>query len=414
MKGNWPIQYVRNPNIQKPIEKIWDDLDGFTFEYFEDNGDLNKIDLFIPIPPLSYRGKFTKGLLMTQASEYLLKQYPDLRKLFFIGAYSMCSAYPWWDGADVYFVCYENKAREIHHKNKYRKKKDIICLPLQDADYTDEYSIMPAYNIERDYDIICVATPYDVKNHCITAQAIKIYEQKYNKVLKCKFVFGLKEIKRNKRGDIDFSELHPNSQKIIEQMNEILNHNLSKYIDIIPSVPYNELPREYSSAKCLVLSSLLEGKNRALSEAMCCDTPIVIFKDFNKWARMGYPVFYGNSGEYAEEFTPESLADAIHKVITNTEKYEPRKNYLKHNGRKNFVNICAKNIPYYKENIPEFEDENFVDNIWVNLACQRNYQKSFHDFIYDKEGTFNWVRGIDNIDYLIKYYYFLFGIEHEQ
>ena len=138
MKGNWPIQYVRNPNIQKPIEKIWDDLDGFTFEYFEDNGDLNKIDLFIPIPPLSYRGKFTKGLLMTQASEYLLKQYPDLRKLFFIGAYSMCSADPWWDGADVYFVCYENKAREIHHKNKYRKKKDIICLPLQDADYTDE------------------------------------------------------------------------------------------------------------------------------------------------------------------------------------------------------------------------------------------------------------------------------------
>ena len=32
MKGIWPEQYMHNPDMNKPIEQIWDDIDGYSFE----------------------------------------------------------------------------------------------------------------------------------------------------------------------------------------------------------------------------------------------------------------------------------------------------------------------------------------------------------------------------------------------
>lgn len=36
MKGVYPNEYLKNPNVAKPIEKIWDDIDAYTGEFFED------------------------------------------------------------------------------------------------------------------------------------------------------------------------------------------------------------------------------------------------------------------------------------------------------------------------------------------------------------------------------------------
>ena len=94
---------------------------------------------------------------------------------------------------------------------------------------------------------------------------------------------------------------------------------------------------------------------------MSCNTPIITFKQHNQWARGEHPIFFGNSGELAEEFTPESLADAIHKIIENPQNYKPRYNYLKYCGRKNFVNNLIKHIPYYRENIPEYKDGELLE-----------------------------------------------------
>ena len=68
----------------------------------------------------------------------------------------------------------------------------------------------------------------------------------------------------------------------------------------------------------------------------------------------------------------------------NLDSYTPRKNYLQYRGRKNFIKTIATEIPYYKENIPDFNDGNLFDNQWVNLACMDNYGVSYQDFLYDK------------------------------
>ncbi len=411
MKGKYLYSYLKNPNINKPIKEIWDDYDLYTGEYFADEEWLHgKIDLMVPLPPMQYKGKFVKGLFLTQAADFLLSKYPDIKKLFHVGAYTMCSSYSWCENADLYFACYENKEREAYYKSKYPNKKDIIFLPLQDADLTNEYHIAPSFNTPKTIDVLMVATPYEVKNHFMLAKALKIYEQKYGQRLNTTCIFGLNEVKKNRKGEYDFSSLSTTSQGILKELNEILDNDINKYINIIPRVPYKDLSKYYTSAKCVVLTSLIEGKNRSLNEAMSCDTPIVVFKQLNQYVRGEEDIIYENSGEYAEEFTPEALAEAIHKVIANQEKYEPRRSYLKNNGRTNFINKCAKYIPYYQENIPEYEEGRFHENSWVNLAVQKNYQISYHDFLYDKAQHLSWVQGTERIDYLIKFYYSLFGI----
>ena len=411
MKSNkWPVEYFQNPNINKPIEQIWDDIDNYTFEeQFEKEDRLEKIDFVIPLPPLKYDGITTKGVFYSQAVDVIIEKFPRLKEIFFPIANSMFSSYPQSEYADAYFVCYENKKREEYFKNKYPNKKNIVMLPLQDADFTNEYKMAPAFNVFKTIDIFCVSTAYPVKNIPVIASAIKIYEQKYRKRLKVQYAIGSKDLIVNPDKTIDVSKLRTDAKGQLEKVMEILG-DYHKYIEFIPFVEYKELPKYYTSAKCCVLASLLEGKNRFISEAMACNTPIIVFKDFNKYSRGDYPIFYNNSGEYAPDFSAESLADTIYKVINNQEKYAPRKNYLCYNGRKNFVNTIIDNIPYYKNNLPEYRKQGIMDNLWVDLAMQANYQLSTYEFIYGKNPAIQHVRGMKNIESLVKFFYSRFKI----
>ena len=35
-KGKYPVEYFLNPNINKPVEEIWADIDAYSGEFFED------------------------------------------------------------------------------------------------------------------------------------------------------------------------------------------------------------------------------------------------------------------------------------------------------------------------------------------------------------------------------------------
>ena len=411
MKGKYPVEYFSNPYINKPIEEIWDDIDAYTGEFFEDEPNYHeKIDFVIPLPPLMYQNKMTKGVFFSQGLEYILKLYPQLKEIFFCGAYTMWSSYSWCYKADFYLNCYKNEAREQYHKNKYQAKKDIIFIPLQDADNTNEYNMAPTPNTPKTCDVICVSTPNRFKNLSMLAKGIKAYYEKYRKVLKTTFVLGMKNITQKEDGTNDYSALTQTQQKEIENVENILG-KLKKYMKFVPFVKHADLAKYYSQSRCCVLTSLLEGKNRSLNEAMSCNTPIIVFKQHNQWARGEHPVFFGNSGEMVEEYTPEALAETIRKVIKNPNNYSPRYNYLKYNGRKNFVNNIIKHIPYYRENIPEYDENHFHENLWVDLAIQENYQIGYHDFIYAKNPAIYHVRGVENIKTLVEFFYSRFNIK---
>ncbi len=410
MTGIWPENYHANPNPNKPIEQIWDDLDGYSFEeMYEEPDHYQSIRFYAPLPPLLYQGHFIKGILFTQAAHLLIEFFPKIKDLFFVCANTMCSAYPWARNADCYFTCYRNPARERYYKSKYPETKNIVFIPLQDADFTNERVMTPIPDTPKTIDIFCVSTAFPVKNVPLFAQALKVYEKKYGHRLKVVYTIGDHDAKRNEDGSFDYSGVSDYSKNVLREVDAVLG-DMQSYIDFYPYIDYYTLPTYYSAAKCGVLASLIEGKNRFINECISCNTPIIIFKDLNKFSRSNTPAFFGNAGECVPEFSAESLADTIHKVLMNPSAYEPRQNYLKYNGRRNFINTMLWEIPYYRENLPEFAAGDALNNDWLNKACIDNYEIDYESFLYDKNFHISNIVGLDNIRPLLQYYYGKFNI----
>ncbi len=401
MKGKYPVEYFENPNINKPIEEIWADIDAYSGEFFEDEEYRLSTDFMVALPPLQYEGKRTKGIFLTQGTDYIYKLFPNIGEIFFSMGHTMWSSYPWSKNADVYLTCYKNPAREDWYFRTHPEKRDKILIPLQDADFTNEYKLCPQFNTQRDIDILYIGRLTKMKNIPIFVEALKIYQSKYGKKLNAVLITGNK---------------NDNKDKIcIEILNEVKNRvgNIEDYVTLIGHVNYVDIPKYYSRAKFTVLTSLIEGKNRTIQESMSCNTPIIVFKDHNKWARGPHELFYENSGLYVNEFSAEALADTFHDGLTNyAGRFQARRCYLKHYGRKNFVNMCIDNIPYFKENLPEYEPGKIQDNLWVDLAMQDNYQLSFDEFLYGKNVMIQHVKCNENNHSLVDFFFSRFGIRN--
>lgn len=409
--AKYPYDYILNPEPNKTKEEMWDIIDGWTQEStFEKEGQESEIDFIVPFPPLQYKNKTIKGVFFSQAVDKIVERWPKIKEIFFPVANSMFSGYPQSEYADYYFTCYKYPEREKYWRKKHPNKKNVIILPLQDADWTNEYDMAPSFNTPKDTDIFCVTTPYPFKNIPMFAQALKAYETKYSKRLKVKYALGNKAVIKHKDGTIDYSQIRQDAKEQMDKLFEILK-NPYDYIEFYPWIDRMELPEFYTRSKCCVLCSIMEGKNRFIQEAQCCDTPIVLFKIHNQFVHGKHPIIYKNSGEFAPEYTPEAMADAIYKVISNYEKYCARENYLKYNGRKNFINTIIDMNPYYRRNLPDYKKGKIQENIWVDLAMQADYQLSFIDFLYGKNIAIQHRRGIEDIKSLIEFFYSRFNIK---
>ncbi len=94
-RGKYPTHHFASPALYLPPEQVYADFDAFTHEFFEDEPFHDQIDMFIPLPPMYYEGRFVKGIFCSQAVDYLIKLYPSLQQLLFLAvAYSMCGACP--------------------------------------------------------------------------------------------------------------------------------------------------------------------------------------------------------------------------------------------------------------------------------------------------------------------------------
>jgi len=401
VKGNYPYEYFANPNINKPIEQIWADIDAFSMEVFPDEVKQSSyIDFFIVLPPLQYEGKVSKGLFLSQGVDYIYESYPEIGEIFISSAFSMWTSYPWSKHADTYCVCYDNPQREAWFRKNNPDRADKIFLPLQDADFTNEYFMAPTWNTPKDIDVYCVGRLSELKNLNMFARALKVYHQKYGKKLNAVLVTGT-----DGKEDFEKEELRKiqNELGVIEDYLEIRNH-----------VDYGEMAKMYTGSKLVVLPSLLEGKNRVIQEAMCCNTAVVTFKDLNQYSRGNSPIFCGGAegGLMAPEFDAESLADTIHWGIINNGAFKPRRNYLKYNGRLNFINKFIDAIPYFRENLPEYTPGAIEKNAWVDLAMQDNYQLSFIDFLYGKNNTIQHFRVCQDNSFIINFFYSRFGVQN--
>lgn len=370
-------QYFHNPNVDKPPAEIYADLDAYTYEIFENEPDrFNTVSFFVVLPPLRYEGRFIKGLYLSESVDLLNKVLPQLSQYFFAHAYSMSAGFPWSNTADSYSSIYDNPHRNHWFRQTYPERANKILFSCYDSDFLNEYVIAPKPVNEKDIDVLCVSRLSTEKNIPVIAKALKIYHRKYGKKIKMTLIPGLQNF-----GGVE--QLDSHARQEWKQIEAVLGDPF-EYINLVPWADYyQQMPFYYSSAKVGVLGSLLEGKNRFLSEAMSCNVPVICFQEFNQYVRGQDGAFLEGAGLYAK-FDPESLADTIYTVLENTTAFKPRLSYLKYRGRKNFFNTCLDSYSYYQDNVPNYVRGQAFNNLWLDLAVQQNYQMSLSDFLYGR------------------------------
>ena len=70
-------QYFHNPNVNKPLEEIYADLDAYSYEIFENQPErFNTISFFVVLPPVRYEGRLIKGFYLSESVDLLNKVLP--------------------------------------------------------------------------------------------------------------------------------------------------------------------------------------------------------------------------------------------------------------------------------------------------------------------------------------------------
>ena len=377
-KGWCPEYFYNNPNLEKEksLEEIWTEIQYYSGEFFVDDNlhFKRQTDFMVPLPPLLYEGKFVKGMYLSEGVDYIHSMFPRINELFISMAYTMWSSIPYSNCAEVFLTCFDYPEREAWFKQQNPNTADRIFITLQDADFTNEYVIAPTFATPKDIDVLCVSRMTSVKNLHILVKALKLYHDKYGKRLKAVLITGNKD-----------KVFNDDEKRILGELENIVGgkEELAKYLEIIGRVNHGEdLNRYYTRSRLVVLTSIYEGKNRTINEAMCCNTPVIVYNDLSKYTRGKDRAFPEGAGLYVPEFSAESMCDTIHEGLMNLEHFTPRRSYLRTNGRMNFLNKCIDSIPYYRENLPEYVPGRAQDNMWLDLAMQENYQLSLNAFLY--------------------------------
>jgi glycosyltransferase involved in cell wall biosynthesis len=399
-RGRAPVEYHRNPDIDKPVEEIYRDIDEWSYEVFEDEAGLHGgVDFSVLLPPVRHEGRFVKGLFYSRGVDVLVNHIPALPHLFTSIACSMWSSYPWSRSADAYFTCYRNPDREDWFRARHPERAGKALVPFQDADFTNEKVFAPALDsgLGKDIDVLCISRLSDEKNLPIVAEALRLYRSRYpNPCIRMTLIMGNKNwVGRGRLGE------HARSQLVA--MDKVLGR-AEDYIDFVGHAEHwSEMKKYYSRAKVFVLGSLIEGKNRCIHEALSCDVPVVCFRNYNQYARNGAPILPEDGGLYSA-FGPAALAETIHTVLNNREAFSPRAGYLRENGRENTLNRCMEAIPYYRNAVPDYIPGCCLQNDWLDSGLRRNYQMAPDDFVYRNGRGWAHATGVEQIRKLVSSY----------
>lgn len=356
MRGVFPEEYVLEPQ-KWPLADAYAQMNWFTYEEFLPE-ELKFV--VVLLPPLHFEGVRLKGLFCSPGVDAIRQLVPSIAESFISIANSRWASYPWSAHADGYFVLYNNTARMSHFRNARPDLRHIQLIPRQTADNTDEKRFSPRANVEKDIDILVASRLHVMKHLPFLARGILALRQR-NPAKRYRVVWA--------GAGSTAGDRHPRSLKIIRDMEASLGR-LEDYIELAGRVEPLDMPNLYARSKAFVLTSTVEGKNRALSEAMLTDVPVVVLDDFNAAARGGQPILPKGAG-LAVPRDPEQLAEGLATVVQNYGDFTPRTEYLKVSGQMNFFWDCVLGFEHFSNQIPgQTIDER---ERWLDAAMASNY-----------------------------------------
>jgi glycosyltransferase involved in cell wall biosynthesis len=255
------------------------------------------------------------------------------------------------------------------YRTRRPQMKDRSLIPAQTADWTDEHKFCPKPAVEKDIDVLVVSRLATFKNLPLLAQALlALRRTRPERRFRVAWAIGkpLEAAARDRYGAARLAE-----------MEQVLGR-IEDYIEPLGRVV--DMASLYPRAKTLFLASRIEGKPRALAEAMCANVPVVTLAELNLAARGDVPLFGAACG-LATPSDPDAIADGLARAVDGFADFDARNAYLAAGGgRMNFVWDCLERLPYYRSRIPG--DSRAARQSWLDEALRSNYGMTLFDFLH--------------------------------
>ena len=129
-------------------------------------------------------------------------------------------------------------------------------FPLQDADWTNEYTVAPERVLDRDIDLLCISRVHTLKTGPLIARALLLHHRKYPfEPIRMTLIAG----KKNAYCSESMSEVERDQYT---QIQRILGRP-EGFIDFVDSAAhFAELPSYYSRARYYILEDSLGARGR--------------------------------------------------------------------------------------------------------------------------------------------------------
>jgi glycosyltransferase involved in cell wall biosynthesis len=229
--------------------------------------------------------------------------------------YSLVLEPSWWGYQDTTFLLFLGSDLDVLVQSPWRKDWDFIeglgsnlsGIRLGAGDWIDPSAFRPLDHPIRTYDLVMVSAWSRVKRH----------EE---------FFRALAELKRHG---------HPYKAALIgypwewtrDHIEHLMQrHRVSDCCTVFERIPQAEVGRIVADSRAYVLLSRREGANKALYEALFCNTPVIVYRHHR-----------GVNTDHVTEqvgvlFERNHLADAIRRILDGPQTFQPQKWALQNTG----------------------------------------------------------------------------------
>lgn len=197
---------------------------------------------------------------------------------------------------------------------------NLYPVPLGTNWWVDHQVFKPLINIEKDADIIMVASWANFKRHYKFFRILRDMRQR-GKVLRTILVG------------------YPIERSIDEVRAQASFFGVENQIEFYEWLTPEEVNLQMNRAKINLVWSRYEGNNRVLLEGMFAGVPFILREGFNYGYK--YPFVNNQTGLFANE---RNLGHVISYILTHYEKYKPREWALKNMSYERAVDILCASI----------------------------------------------------------------------
>jgi glycosyltransferase involved in cell wall biosynthesis len=216
----------------------------------------------------------------------------------------------------VFIQAYEPRDRDFLE----RLGSNLVPVPVSTNWWVDHRLFRPRAEVERDLDIVMVASWADFKRHG-------------------RFFAAVSRLRRRRSGLKVVLVGYPAGRTKEDIRALAIHHGVSDLVEIHEWLPPEEVAAILGRAKVNVVWSRREGVNRAIVEGMFAGVPCVVRAGFNYG--YAYPYINEATGCFASE---SELPDRLTWMMENRSRFSPREWVMRHMSAQRATELLGESI----------------------------------------------------------------------